>query len=238
MVTRGIRSALGFLTTLGGAAELSPAAVPWFGPLGALVGLAVGGAWWLSGRVLPAALAAGVALIVDGALTGFLHLDGLADSGDGLLPSVERARRLEIMRQPDVGAFGVVVLILVMGMRWAALSALPPNVPLIAGLWTVSRTVMAAALGLQSPARPGGLTAPFRSRAKAGAAVAIGLPLALVLGGLAGWRGVGAVVAAVLGGCCVLLFAQWRLGGHTGDVLGAAGVIAEAVGLVVASVRG
>ena len=238
MVKTGLRSAVGFLTTVGGAATLSPSAVPWFGPVGAVLGAAVGATWWLAAQVLPSGLAAGTALFVDGILTGLLHLDGLADSADGLLASVDRARRLEIMRQPDIGAFGVVVLILVVGMRWAALGSLHPQIGLVAGLWAGSRTLMAAALGIQGSARPAGLTAPFRSRSGAGFATAVGLPLALLLGATAGWRGVGAVIGGLAGGLAVLLFAERRLGGHTGDVLGAAGVVAEAVGLIVASVRG
>ena len=79
--------------------------------------------WWLAGRVWPAAVAAVVAVAVDAAVTGCLHLDGLADAADGLLPAVGRARRFEIMADPRVGAFGAVALVLVLSLRVTALAA-------------------------------------------------------------------------------------------------------------------
>ena len=88
-----MRAALGFLTVVGGATPRDDRAPAWFGVVGALVGLAVGGAWWVAGELWPALLAAVIAVAVDAALTGFLHLDGLADSADGLLPPVDRAIR-------------------------------------------------------------------------------------------------------------------------------------------------
>ena len=234
----GLRSAAGFLTTLGGAAVLSPAAVPWFGPVGAAVGLTVGATWWLGAEAFPVGVAAGLALVADAALTGLLHFDGLADSSDGLLASVDRERRLEIMRTPDVGAFGVVVLVLAIGLRWVSLASLVPHIGLIGGLWAASRTLMAAALGVQRSARPAGLTTPFRSRRGGVMAVLVGLPVAFGLGATASWSGIGAVAGGLVGGCVVLWFAQRRIGGQTGDVLGAAGIAVEVVGLVLATFVG
>ena len=82
-----MRAALAFLTPLGGARNPTPRALPWFPVIGALIGLGVGGAWWGAGEVFPPAVAAGVAIVVGLALTGMLHIDGLADSADGLLPT-------------------------------------------------------------------------------------------------------------------------------------------------------
>ena len=115
-----MRSALGFLTILGGAAPLDRRAPAWFGLVGAFVGLGVGAVWWAAADLWPAVLAALLAVGVDAVLTGMLHLDGLADSADGLLPPVERERRLAIMAAPDVGAFGMVVLVLVLAGRVAS----------------------------------------------------------------------------------------------------------------------
>ena len=70
------------------------------------------------------------------ALTGLLHVDWLIDSADGLLPHLDRERRLEIMAQPDVGAYGVAVAVVVIGLRYAALASMAPNVFLLAGVWT------------------------------------------------------------------------------------------------------
>ena len=90
-----MRSALGFLTVVGGAAPPDRRAPAWFGPVGAALGLAVGGAWWVAGELWPPLVAALVAVAVDAGLTGMLHFDGLADSADGLLPPLDRGRRLD-----------------------------------------------------------------------------------------------------------------------------------------------
>ena len=167
-----MRAALGFLTVVGGAAPPDDRAPAWFGVVGALVGLAVGGAWWVAGELWPPLLAAVIAVAVDAALTGLLHLDGLADSADGLLPPVDRARRLAIMAAPDVGAFGVAALVVVLVARVAALAALSPDVAAgggpVGGLacrpWRVTmapRPLRPGRAGIAS-GFPGGSVAPAR----------------------------------------------------------------------------
>src|SRR5262249_51241339 len=101
-----MRRALSFLTPFGGAAHPAPSALAWFPVVGALIGLGVGAVWWGARRAWPSPAAAAIALIADAALTGMLHLDGLADAADGLLPPLPRARRLEVMADPRLGAFG------------------------------------------------------------------------------------------------------------------------------------
>lgn len=235
----GLRSALGFLTVVGGATSLSARSVAWFGPVGAGVGATVGLAWWAFGRVMPPLVSAVLALMVDGALTGLLHTDGLADAADGLLPPLPRERRLAVMRAPDVGAFGVAVVVAVFALRVAALTSLTPRVCLVAALWAASRSLMAGALGFQRYARvaEGGLASAFQNRRACTVALLVGVPLSVTLAAMAGVAGLVALVSAVGAGVGVLAFAQRRVGGYTGDVLGAAGIIAETVGLVVATVR-
>jgi adenosylcobinamide-GDP ribazoletransferase len=212
----------------------------WFGPLGAVLGAAVGLVWWGAARVMPAVVAAGLAVAADLLLTGFLHLDGLADSADGLLPPLHRDRRLQIMSQPDVGAFGVGAVVVVVGLRWSALASLSStHAALIAGLWALSRSAMAATLGAVRYARPGGLAELFRSPGHALASVAVGLPLGfgLVAWG-AGWRGLAAGGVGLGAGAGVVQLARRRLGGFTGDVLGAVGLVVETVGLVALTTHG
>src|SRR5580704_4194860 len=112
-----MRRALSFLTVLGRADVPNARTLSWFPVVGAAVGALVGGAWWAAGRLWPPAVAALVAVAVDAGLTGCLHLDGLADSADGLIPPVTRERRFEIMADPRVGAFGAVALVVVLGLR-------------------------------------------------------------------------------------------------------------------------
>jgi adenosylcobinamide-GDP ribazoletransferase len=233
-----VRRALAFLTSVGGAADPDPRALSWFPLVGALLGGALGAVWWGAQEMWPPLVAAVVVVAADLALTGLLHVDGLADSADGLLPHAPRERRLAIMAEPTVGAYGVAVVGVVLLLRVAALASLDANVWLLAGAWSGARTVMAVGARALPYARPGGglasafLGGDWRTTGLAG------LILAVSLGAIAGGRQPELAVALGLAaGAGVLLLARRRLGGFTGDVLGAAGVVTETVALLVASVR-
>jgi adenosylcobinamide-GDP ribazoletransferase len=236
----GPASALAFLTILGGSRVPTPPAVTWFAPVGALVGAAVGGMWWGASALWPPLVAAVLAVSVDLALTGLLHVDGLADSADGLLPHLERDRRLQVMAEPTVGAFAVATVLVVLLLRVAAIAALPESwraVAFTAGVWAASRTLMAVAIVALPNARPGGLAAAF---AGASAVPAMTLGILLTLGGTAAGRGlvgVFAVTAGLVAGTGVLMLARRRIGGYTGDVLGASGMVVETVALLTAAAR-
>lgn len=231
-----MRAALAFLTPLGGARNPSPAAVKWFPVVGLLLGLAVGGVWWGADRLWPWPVAAAIAVVADLALTGMLHLDGLVDSADGLIPHLDRERRLEVMADPRAGAFGVVVAGGTLLARWAAFGATDANVLLVAGLWCLSRSAMGVLLLALPYARLQGLASPFEGASPwpllAGAVVS-----GAMLGRAIGWPGLAVFAGAWLVVAVMGLLARNRLGGFTGDVLGAAGVLAETVGLVIASAR-
>jgi adenosylcobinamide-GDP ribazoletransferase len=254
-----VRRAIAFLTPIpvgGGAPDSRTYA--WFPIVGALMGLALGGTWWLADRAFAPAVAAALVLVADLALTGMLHVDGLADTADGLLPHLDgRARRLEVMAAPDIGAFGVTVVVGVLLLRFAALASQPVSVLLLAGLWCGSRTLMVAGAGALPYMRGegsasdepqsseacerdherGGLGTTFEGRDWRPIAL-YGLIAAVSLGAFAdGRRTEVAVGASFAAGALVLLAARRRIGGYTGDVLGAAGIIGETVGLVVAAAR-
>jgi adenosylcobinamide-GDP ribazoletransferase len=190
-------------------------------------------------------VAAALVVIADLGLTGMLHFDGLMDSADGLLPPLEPHRRLEVMADPRVGAFGVAAGIAVLLARWAALAALRPGILLLGGLWCLSRTAMAVVVRTQPYARPEGLAAPFGAVASNAARLArrwvpqvVGVALAGAL--LVLWRpGPGAAAGAVAAvvAAAVIVLARRRINGYTGDVLGACGVLAESAGLIVAAAR-
>ena len=109
-----MRRALGFLTPLGGPSSPTPGTLAWFPVLGALMGATLGGVWWGAHHLWPRPVAAAIVLTTDLALTGMLHMDGLVDAADGLLPHLDRARRLEVMATPEAGAFGVTVAVAVL----------------------------------------------------------------------------------------------------------------------------
>lgn len=229
--------ALSFFTVLGRGRPPAPGDVVWFPAVGLLVGAVVGGAWWGASELWPPVVAAALVVVVDLAVTGLLHLDGLADSADGLLAHMDRERRLAVMREPDVGAFGVGAAVGVLLLRFAAFASMAPDVGLVAGLWCAGRTVMAVGLtSLPYARREGGLASAFGGRGAWAPVLAIGTAAA-VAAAVAGDQGQGAVAvaAAAVGGAAVLALGRARLGGHTGDVLGAAGLVAETVGLLVAS---
>jgi adenosylcobinamide-GDP ribazoletransferase len=244
---RGARQALSFLTSLGGAAPPTPAALVWFGPVGVLIGGSVGVTWWVAGRWWAPLVAAALAVVADIALTGALHLDGLADTADGLIAPMPAERRLEVLRDPRAGAFGVVAVAAALVVRVITFASVDPGwrtALAVAALWAVARTVMAVATLVLPYARAEGLASAFTGSGStpwtvAPVAVAGALP-AVVLGALAPGpvvRGVGAVLVAALAGAAVLALARRRIGGFTGDVLGAAGVVAETAGLLVLAVQ-
>lgn len=235
-----LRAAVGFLTPLGGGgAAPSPSTMAWFPAVGAGMGWFLGQAWRQSSRRQPSLVAAALVVAGDCALTGALHLDGLADSADGLLAHVPARARLDIMAEPQIGTFGAVAVGLALLGRAAAVASLEPSPGLLAAVYSSSRSVMVLASRALPYAREEGLASAFlvtgaegtRSPRAADRALfcgIAGLAAALVLATLtAGRRGATAVVAGWAAGGAVLALARRRLGGFTGDVLGAAGVVAE-----------
>lgn len=204
-------------------------ALPWVGlGLGALAGAASGVVLVLGGGGTLAAVA-GVAVLA--ATTGALHLDGLADTADGLGSRRAAPEALEIMKRSDIGPMGVVSLVLVLASQVAALA----SVPEAALPWVVAATAMVGripALGATRagvpPARPGGFGALFAgvtSRRGLGVDAATVLAVATALGWAAG--GVtGAATLAAAAGVAWAIALVWqrtlerRLGGITGDTLG------------------
>jgi adenosylcobinamide-GDP ribazoletransferase len=241
-----LREALAFLTPFPGARRPTPRALRWFPVVGAALGCALGTLWWAASRAWPLPVAAIIVVGADLALTGFLHLDGLADSADGLLPHLDRERRLEVMHEPTVGAFGVGAVVLVVLARWAVFATLQPTpwtIFLVAALWCVSRTAMATAMERVAYARPSDGSDAGLAGAFLGARLpswAVGLAAGGAVAAASVWSlpaGPVAVAAAMLSFAAVVFLAVRRVGGFTGDVLGAAGIVAETVGLLVASAK-
>lgn len=211
-----------------------------------LVGLGLGallaGAGLLIGDQLPPALRAGLLVAMLAWITGGLHLDGLADTFDGLGaaakpdPAARRAKMLEVMRDPRTGPHGAVALVLGLGLKILALAELSGAAALL--LFPMVGRAAAAALVVSFPsARPDGLGRAFQSSAQRlptalGALATLGVGLAL---------GVQAALAVLVGlGAALLLGAALsrRLGGLTGDVYGAAVELAEVAALIALCWRG
>lgn len=198
-----------------------------------LVGAGLGAIGW---AVLAAAEGAGLppyasALLAVAALlllTGALHEDGLADLADGS-GGATRERRLEILRDSRIGSYGVLALIVAVSLRVVVLAELPRLEEAGAALvvaGALGRAMLPLAMRLTPPARSDGLGAgaglPGVVVVLAALGIALGLGLWLRPDGA-----VSAVVMALAATLAVTLFAWRRLGGYTGDVLGAVAVIAE-----------
>ena len=207
-------------------------AAAWAFPLaGLLVGL-------IAGAVIWAALALGLSPLVAGGLalgaqvmaTGALHEDGLADICDGLWGGTTRERRLEIMRDSRIGSYGTVGLILTLGLRWLGLAALAEAQAMAAviAVAMASRVAPVALMAWLPAARADGLGAQGRAVGTGSvlmAAVLGGLPMLLLP------QGGAALVVAALAVAVLALIARRKIGGQTGDVLGAGQQVAE-IGLL------
>ena len=200
----------------------------WFPFVGLVIGVIAWLAWNEANRVFPPLVASVLTLIVWVLLTGGLHLDGLADCCDGLFMSATPERRLEVMKDPHVGAFGVIGLVLILMLKAGALTAVQnPGILLAASLarWCV---LPAALVPL---ARPSGMGADFAAGFRR-SFIVWGAIIPLTIAILLGIRGVLSALAGLGVAALVLWLAKSRIGGVTGDVFGMVVEIVETVVLI------
>lgn len=237
---RALIAAMRFLTRipLPGPAtrpEDLPRAVGWFPVVGGLVGFATAGAFVLAMRVWSPAVAAVLAIGCGLLLTGAFHEDGFADSMDGLGGGRSKTRVLQIMKDSRIGTYGSAGLWWLLMLRWAVLCELGDRslwafpLAMVWGRWSAVATLRllpSASRGLAHDLfRPAG---PW--------------PLALASGwvvaaqGLAWYFGVPRlerlVVLSVVAAATWILYLRRRLGGHTGDLLGAGNQLVETAALL------
>ncbi len=205
-------------------------------------GAAAGVAWAAGVAGLTPLVAAALALVTLTLGTRGMHLDGLADTADGLTASYDRVRALAVMRRGDTGPAGLAAVVLVLLVQAAAMaqavSAHGAGSVVLAAV--AARAVLPLACGRGVPsARRDGLGAtvagsvpwPAAALTLAGCAVALGA--GAMLAGQAWWPAVAALAAACLAAGLVVTRAVRRLGGITGDVLGACVEVGMAAALVV-----
>ena len=213
---------------------------------GAIIGL-------VPATVLVMARAVGLAPLVAAALavtavlgvTGALHEDGLADCADGFGGGRTRERKLQIMRDSGVGAYGACAVALSILLRGATIAAIAEGGP----AWSAATLVATASLSRGLALLPLGLLTPARTDGRGAAAarpavdrvafafalaalIAVALPM---LAGASFSRAVTATVAAVAAALAIVALAHRQIGGQTGDVAGAAQQAAEIAALVVLS---
>lgn len=238
-----LRLAFAFLTVVP-VGEINPAGSDWsraavFFPLvGAALGALLAALAALGRGIVPPPLMAALALSVFFLLTRGLHLDGLSDTADGLMGGLSKERSLQIMRSGTAGPMGVAAVILIFLLKFAALASFPDQLPLLLFFIPLcGRWCMVLAGAAYHPARSEGLGSAFIS----------GLGwrqffLATLVGGAFSFAGIciSGLVLPVLAGI-LLAFTltaaaaagiALRLGGLTGDTLGAVNEIAEAAFLL------
>jgi len=204
--------------------------LPFFPAVGLVLGLGAGGAYWVGARVWAPIAGCALAIVFSAAVTGNLHLDGLADTADGVFGGSSREHRLLIMRDSRVGTHGVVAVVSALLLKLLFLWAVPPQA-------RVAALVLSAAVGRYSAvyaatlypyARPG----PGTGRAFAEQALPRDLAWAstVVLAAsfaLLGLVGAASLVGGILTTAIAAGFINKRLGGMTGDTYGALVEVSE-----------
>lgn len=192
--------------------------------VGAAIGLVLAGlSAWLTGRHASSGISAFLLIFTGFALTGGLHLDGLADTADGLFLWGDRERRLGVMRDPHVGSFGVAAVALVVLGKYAAIESLTGSGRAwgVLGAATLSRTLVLVSAGLTGYARPQGtgrILVEATTRHDAFAAMVVALAVGAICAGTDGLFSASLALALAL---TLTRIARSRLGGVTGDTLGA-----------------
>lgn len=219
-----------------GADATRGAAAAWTWPL---VGLGVGALMALAGQAalligLPPLAAAFLALGTGIAATGALHEDGLADCADGFWGGATREKRLEIMRDSRIGSYGMLALLVTLGLQAALLADLFAAGLLLPALLVpavLGRGAMALSMAGLAHARPDGLARHVGRPGRATALVAVALAsgIAVLIGGP---FAPAAIVAAAAGMVGVGALAIRKIGGQTGDVLGAVQVVSSLAALL------
>lgn len=230
------RLALGCLTVLPWGprrpveARLVGTALPYFPIVGALIGLILLGSYRALAPIAPPLVTAACLLIIWVLLTGALHLDGLGDYSDALGVGRSAAQRLRVMKDPHIGAFGVVSICLVLFAKGALLASVPwatfPAALVV--IPSLARYVMTLLMTTCPSARAGGGAAgPFITSISRGTLPAATAVTALISVGLLGLPGVTLLGVTVIVGLILRMLFVSQLGGVTGDALGAAGEVLE-----------
>lgn len=234
-----IRIAFGLLTRIPvGELGNSPSggigrSTPYFPIVGLFVGGIGAGVLFGSTAInLPPAISAGLAILALILATGAIHEDGLADSADGLGLNRPAARTLEIMRDSRIGVFGVIAIAASLGLRWAALTAIvavsvEQGALILIAAAVTSRALMPVIMKIMSPARTNGLAHDAGQPQTIQVAAGIFITAVILWAGLEIGLALLSTGIAAIAVTCFCLFVHRRIGGQTGDVLGASQQIAE-----------
>ena len=214
--------------------------VPWFPIVGLLLGGLVGGVAALLEPWASPSVAAGVAIVVGLLVTGCFHEDGLGDVADAFVGGWTRDDRLRILKDSRHGTYGVAAIVSSITLRFVALGALVAAGPKAAVIGAVAAhgLARAGAVGTMLVARPAtgeGLGADYVARLRRGpTAIGIGATIAIV-SFVGGWWVAAAAATVAVTTTAVVTWSRRKIGGFSGDVLGAIEQCAEIAVFVVLS---
>lgn len=238
-------AAIQFLTSIPipGKREPSPEqlghATAYFPLVGLIIGLVLAALNWLLGLILPPAVVNALLVVALVIITGALHLDGLADTCDGIAGHKTVEERWQVMRDSRTGAFGVVGIVLVLLVKFVALNNIDPvfMMAVLIFMPMVSRWAMAYVIYVYRYARPSGLGTAFKRATRwpqftAATIVTIAVAAALFpFFSLMGFILIGGVsIVATL----LALYFRHKFAGLTGDTYGAINEVTEATALLLA----
>jgi adenosylcobinamide-GDP ribazoletransferase len=209
--------------------------LPYFPLVGLSLGVILSLGYYFLSYILPYSVNCVLLIMVLVIMTGAHHLDGLMDTFDGAVSGKSRDRRLEIMADCQVGAFGIIAAILLLLLKYAALSSLSGMI-VIPGLLlmpVLSRWIMVNAITTFPYARNSGLGLEFKQGAtwkRMAFATAFSLVISLLL---LGWWGLALMAGTWLITFGIASYFNSRLGGLTGDVYGALNEISEVLILII-----
>jgi adenosylcobinamide-GDP ribazoletransferase len=215
--------------------------VPWFPIVGMFIGVLVGGIAALLEPWSSPYVAAGVAIVVGLLVTGAFHEDGLGDVADAFVGGWTREDRLRILKDSRHGTYGVVALASSIALRFVALGALVLAGPKSAFIGAVAahgmaRSAAVVAMLVARPATGEGLGSEYVARlrrAPSAVGIAVTVSVAAVI---AGWWVAVALGSAVVTTTVLIVWSKRKIGGFSGDVLGAIGQCGEIGVFVVLSI--
>lgn len=237
--------AVGFLTRIsvgdpsaGGSREVNVAgAVPWFPVVGALIGAIQAAIWWGLAQGTTPLVAAAVSTTVAALITGAFHHDGLADMADAFGGGWTAEQRMEILKDSRLGTYGTSALVLAFGLEIAALSSFEP---VDGALALIAMHMFGRALAvltmLRSSVAGDGLGAAYTRDIPRIPAMASVIGAGIVTAACLGTSAF-AILPAMAAATAVVILSHRKIGGITGDVLGAITVVSGVTLLVAATIQ-
>jgi len=238
-----VLAAIQFLTTLRGRRErqFTPeqlaGSTGYFPLVGIIIGLILAGSYWLLQFILPPSIVRGLIVVGTVVLSGGLHLDGFIDTFDGIGGHKSPQARHEVMRDSHAGSFGIIGVVLLLLVKYLALSNIPDNLmmPALIMMPALSRWTMVYAVFAYPYARKSGLGTLFKQgtgRRSFGIATAIALGITIPLFHTAS---LAIIIGAWLTALAAAYYLKGKFAGLTGDTYGAVNEIAEVSVLILVS---